>query len=59
MSELDRAGASLNAISLSLIVFLVHLSRIFYVIGDLALSSFFRTSNGKPNFLCLYRFEFW
>ena len=48
------------------IVFSVHLTRIF-VSSVILLSAFFlrtsilffRTSNGKPFFVCLYRFELW
>ena len=52
--------------TIGLIVFLVHLTRIF-VSPVILLSAFFlrtatlffRTSNGKPFFVCLYRVELW
>ena len=51
--------------TIGIIVFLVHLTRIF-MSSVILLSAFFlrtctlffRTSNGKPFFICLYRAEF-
>ena len=52
--------------TIGFIVFVVHLTRIFWVFCVFLLSAFFfpfrllfpRTSDGKPFFICLYRTEF-